>query len=177
MPMPPCPFPPSKLAPSQAELDWLHDWLVTKCESCRVLEFGCGVTTWCIHEALKRNFGISSGPEGYSYRAIEDFKPCVEAVKKHLPGIIVTDNWEGIGKYYRELVFVDSSCGCGLPGLHREICVKAVEDHQAAGDILILHDWRKRSGKAARAYVESCGKYELIDSFNGRTGLGIYRRV
>lgn len=172
MPMPPCPFPPSKLAPSQSELDWLYDWLISNnIMAAGIIEFGCGVTTWALYHGA-----LDTGLDQKSYLCFEDYQPCVDAIRKFLTCVDIQTEWKHIKWNQADLVFVDSSCGCGKPGLHREDCVKAVEDHQSDGDILIIHDWRKKSGRKARAYLESCGKYELIDSFDGRTGLGIYRR-
>jgi predicted O-methyltransferase YrrM len=161
------PFEPSELAPSQKEMAWLYEFLGGLNDQINsVLEFGCGVTTYVINEAVEPEY----------YMAVEEFEKCINDVNTHVPNVKTTQSWKDFEGRKFDLVFVDSSAGCGKKkGLFRDKAVMAAEPCMTDETIVILHDWKRRSGKAPRAYLESNG-WELVASFDGRTGLGAYRR-
>ena len=159
------PFEFSKLAPSVAELEWLHNYLSEMNDSINsVLEFGCGITTWVINDAL----------EASKYMAIEEFEQCIKDVNTHVPSVKISNNWDSFKGETFDLVFVDSSAGCGMKGLNRDKALIASLPCLSEESIVIIHDWRKRSGKAPRKYLEDAG-WDLIAKCEIKSGLGVYR--
>lgn len=157
-------FPRSRVSPSQAELDWLAAYLREKPFK-SVVEFGCGVTTAVIYEALP----------WARYLAIEDFEhPGIAEINKRYPAITIEKNWENIELYKWDLALVDSSAGCGCDGLNRDKAAQAVVDHLQPGGVILIHDWKGRSGKKPRAWLESNG-WRLVDHCDAGTGWGAYQ--
>jgi len=167
-------FPPSRRAPPLEELDWLHHWLSKNNKGLdTVLEFGCGITSWVISDALKPKL----------YVAMEGFQPCINMTEKHVPKIqIVKTNWDDIPRIGYNVLFVDASTN---PPKHlkpmgkrifRDDAIKYSENFIAKDAIVILHDWNYKEGwRLPRKYVEDKG-YVLIDSLSSRYGMGIYKR-
>jgi hypothetical protein len=164
-------FPFSKLAPTEKELIWISTYL-TSCnfKNCKVLEFGCGITSWVINESLKPKI----------YVAMEHYQQCIIDTLKNVPKInIITTTWHQIPQDVYDFVFIDSSAGYppGGDGLFRDKAIEFVESQKMINDnsFIMIHDWHARSGKSSRNYLEK-NNYKLRASFNDRTGVGIYSK-
>lgn len=164
-------FPFSQLAPTEKELDWMNTWLKANVkQNCKVLEFGCGITSWIINEALK--------PE--IYVAMEHYPQCIKDTLKHVPNIkMVQTTWHQIPQDVYDFIFIDSSAGYppGGDGLYRDKAIEFVESQQMIHNktFIMVHDWHARSGKGSRKYLEKNG-YKLAGSFSDRTGVGVYSK-
>ena len=165
----PATFKKSDLAPSDEEIEWLWCWLQrneVQNNAKNVLEFGCGITTLILQDALHPQFLIS----------IEDYQPCIDMVRKHLHRLnfAIFKNWTPVDKYEWNVVLVDSSsCGKWEEGYHRDMVVKAILPHMAPDGIIILHDWKKVASKRAKRVLDKEG-WELLDACYTRNGWGIY---
>lgn len=177
------PFSAGDLAPTPEELEWEIDTLKKYCDMPQaVLEFGCGITTWAatfgIRTFARRKvfFAADHGVDYYAYLAIETHAPLIEAVRQHAPIVKIESTWENLGIFAPyNLVIIDSSAGCGRDGEHRDEALRAAEPHMMVNAMVLIHDWRRRSGRKVRAYLES-ERYKLLESYKGRTGWGLYRR-
>jgi hypothetical protein len=172
-------FPFSRLAPTQGELEYMCEFLVNHFEGAdpiNVLEFGSGVSTWAIYNGVT-NY-MNNREKCTNYIAVEDWEQNVIDTKKNLPMVnIIDSSWEDIPKNQYSVVFVDSSaCRPGPParGLYRHEATEYAESLMAENALVIIHDWHHRSGKGPRRYLEGRG-YNLVGSFKGRTGVGIYQ--
>jgi len=162
-------FTVTRVSPTIPELEFMHDWCKNNvAEGANILEFGAGPTTWAIATAISPS----------KYVCMEHWVPSIKDVIDHLEDItIVKTDWYGIPDNIKyDLVFVDSSAGYppGGDGLHRHDACEFSERLLKDGGHIMIHDWRKRSGHKSRLYLESKG-YELVASFNGRTGVGVYK--
>ena len=162
----------SRMAPTRRELRWFHDYLseMRNGKAWKVLEFGCGISTWAINDALQPDI----------YLAIEAYEPSMQEVSKHCPNVILKKKWGPIKQRRWNFIFVDSSAGYRnlhpVPGLFRRECIRFAEKSMTPDCLVSIHDWRHRLySKRARRYLERSG-YELVNSFTGRTGIGVYRR-
>ena len=158
------PFPVGRLALRKEERIWLSN-VLKKYKADNILEFGCGASTWIINESLKPS----------KYTAIEDYQPNIDMIKDHCPNVKIIDNWDFSENEQYDFVFVDSSAGCGIRGMHRDKAIIASEPYMTDDCILAIHDWNTNLGKKPRAYLEQRG-WELLDSTPLRKGLGVYRR-
>ena len=162
----PTDFEKSKLAPRNDELIWMHRQLRNKSIN-SVLEFGCGITTWIIHKATSPNL----------YVAIEEYAPCIREVRKHLKDVVIISAWSDIPEGSFDLVFVDSSAGCGKKGLHRVESAQRAHSQLKKGGYMMIHDSHRRSGRAVSRYLKNSEHYKLLASFGGRTGVEIFQKV
>lgn len=180
----------SKRAPHIREMEELWKWLYInynkKIE--KVLEFGCGVTSIVINEAV----------EPKEYVSVEKFEPCIKTVGEHVKNIkFITTDWSDIPKQMYDLVFVDSCTAPpeGLKALIRTVpmakgtpfrndAIHYVKDYIGEKTIVIIHDWNhyKKEWRAHREYLEN-NNFKLIWSFykdEGKIvqyyGLGAYIR-
>lgn len=164
-------FPFSKLAPTEKELVFMNNWLATSTlRGCKVLEFGCGITSWAINDALKPSV----------YVAIEHWPQCIKDTIKHIPNInMITTTWHQIPQDVYGFVFIDSSAGYppGGNGLYRDKAIEFIESQKMIDkkSVIMIHDWHANSGKGSRRLLERTG-YRLIASFNDRTGVGVYSK-
>ena len=177
----------SKLAPTMQELEWLHHWLKENirwtgygggqvAQEWMILEFGCGITTYVIANAICL---------WYSYHIIETYQPNIDSISEYITEnendycdsneILIYNNWDHIKDELWDIIFVDSSCGCGLKGYHREKTIQAAEPFMADDCIVAIHDWRRRGGQKPRAYLESNG-YKLIACYDKQNGIGVYQK-
>jgi len=163
-------FSVTRVSPTIPELDFMHDWCKENMQdNANILEFGAGPTTWAIATAITPN----------RYICMEHWVPSITDVIDHLEDIeIIKTNWYAIPddiKY--DLVFVDSSAGYppGDDGLHRHEACEFSSRLLADGGHIMIHDWRKRSGARSRVWLEANG-FECVASFNGRTGVGVFKR-
>jgi len=161
-------FTMTRVSPTIEELQFMHKWCTKNVlQKAKILEFGAGPTTWAIHKAVNPSL----------YVAVEDWPSTVKDVMNHLSDVkIVKSTWFDIPEEEYDFIFVDSSAGYPpkSPGLHRDEAAKYGERLLKKGGFIMLHDWRKRSGKGPRQYLESNG-YKLVDSLRGRTGVGVYQ--
>lgn len=162
-------FTMTRVSPTIAELEFMHDWCKKNLnDGSNILEFGAGPSTWALATAVKSN----------RYVCMEHWIPSIKDVLDHLDDItIIKTDWYAIPddiKY--DFVFVDSSAGYppGDHGLRRHDACEFSERLLKDGGYIMIHDWRKRSGRKSRIYLESKG-YELVGSFDGRTGVGVYK--
>lgn len=160
----------TRVSPTMEELDFIHDWCRNNIEEGgNVLEFGAGPTTWALATAINANVYVS----------MEHWAPAITDVLDHLEDIqFVKTNWYAIPddiKY--DLVFVDSSAGYppGGDGLHRDKACEFSERLLSDNGHIMIHDWRKRSGRKSRIWLENNG-FECVASCDGRTGVGVYKR-
>jgi len=174
----PLKFKVSKRAPSKSEMEWLNNWLDSQSwgEDLKVLEFGCGITTWVINNSLKPS----------KYYCVEDFKPCINQVKDHVKNVqFISTTWDDIPKEKYDLVFVDAS-SCAPKGLvsiigegeivFRDDAIHYVMDFVSDDCFFIVHDWCYRSGwLRSKRYFEA-RNYKLIDSFKKEHGWGVYQK-
>lgn len=164
-------FPFSKLAPSVAELEWINSWLqVNIPKGKKVLEFGCGITSWVINESIQPS----------KYVAMEHYNQCIIDTLKHVPNInIIKTTWHQIPQDVYDFIFIDSSAGYppGGDGIFRNKAIEFIESQQMVHNktIIMIHDWHHRSGKSSRKYLEN-NNYKLIGSFSDRTGVGAYQK-
>lgn len=172
----PATFTPSKRAPSLQELDWLHNWLSgnkDKYNLEKVLEYGCGITSWVLFDALNPKIQV----------AMEAFQPCIDITVKHVPNIqMIKTNWNDIPKIKYDVLFVDASTNPppDLKPMHKTIfrndAIKYSESFISEKAIVILHDWNYKEGwRLPRKYVEDNG-YTLIASLSTKFGFGIYQK-
>lgn len=159
----------TRVSPTIEELEFMYNWCKNNiAEGSNVLEFGAGPTTWALSKAINPT----------NYICMEHWIPSIKDVLDHLDNItMVRTDWYSIPDDIEyDLVFVDSSAGYppGDSGLHRHDACEFSERLLKNGGYIMIHDWRKRSGKKSRQYLEN-KKYKLVDSFNGRTGVGIYK--
>lgn len=158
----------TRVSPTIDELSFINKWCnLNLKEGCKILEFGSGPSTWAIHTACKPSL----------YVAVEDWVPTLRNISKFVDVTFIRSLWYDIPEENYDLIFVDSSAGYppGTPGLHRDEAIKYSERFLNNNGYIMIHDWRKRSGKAPRLYLENSG-YKLVDSFNGRTGVGVYQK-
>jgi len=167
----------SKRAPSKVEIRLLHEWLSENCKGKikSVLEFGCGITTLALNESIEPEIHV----------CFEQFKPCIETVKQHVPTVqIIESDLHGIPKHPYDLILVDSSTGAplGLDTLEgnafRDDAIKYVEAFCAKDRIFIVHDWnhRQASWRRPRRYLEKNG-YTLLHKIDeAGYGFGIYQK-
>lgn len=162
----PARFQMSKLAPTRLELSELYAlmrlwrqvvWMTKQKRTLRVLEFGCGVTTAAIVLGLG---------EPYEYFAMEEYQPCVDEVRKYFPHVHV-GSCLGIfldtqADKPLDVLFVDSSAGLGIKGLHRRRCLELTKC--LVDGLVVVHDWNTRSGREIRKYIEGMGWYEFAKS-------------
>jgi hypothetical protein len=164
-------YPKSKYAPTIGELEFMHDWIKNNIKNkINVLEFGSGITTWVMSDALGNNLN--------EYIAMEDIQ-FIKEPARHCPKVkFITTSWYQIpeDKKY-DLIFVDSSAGYppGTPGLHRVDALQYSEKLMSDKAIIIMHDWHGRSGKEVRRHLEA-NNYIIQAKIEDKTGLGIYRR-
>lgn len=159
----------TRVSPTLDELEFIYDWCKNNInKGSNVLEFGAGPTTWAICKAI----------EPSKYVCMEHWIPSIKDVVDHLDNItIIESDWYAIPDDIEyDFVFVDSSAGYppGSTGLHRHDACEFSGRLLNDGGYIMIHDWRKRSGKKSRQYLEKNG-YELVDHFNGRTGVGVYK--
>ena len=164
----------SCMAPTKKELKWFHKYLskmhMRNGKAWKVLEFGCGISTWTINNALQPD----------TYLAIETYKPSIQEVSRYCPNVIISKKWDPIRKGGWNFIFVDSSAGyrnlIPVPGLYRRECIRFAEKFMAPDCLISIHDWHHRLySKRARRYLERSG-YKLVNSFISTTGIGIYKR-
>lgn len=167
----------TRVSPTIQELEFMHDWCKNNiAQHSNVLEFGAGPSTWAISTAINPN----------KYVSVEDWEPAIKDVVDHINNNkninfnidIVRRTWYDIPddiKY--DFVFVDSSAGYppGATGLHRDEAAKYGDSLLASNGTIMIHDWHKRSGKKPRIWLENNG-FKLVDSFHGRTGVGVFQR-
>lgn len=160
----------TRVSPTIPELEFIHSWCKANVsEGGNVLEFGAGPTTWAISTAINPD----------RYICMEHWVPSIQDVVDHLSDVeIIRTNWFAIPddiKY--DFVFVDSSAGYppGGDGLHRHDACEFSERLLSKNGFIMIHDWRRGSGSKPRAWLEANG-FELVESFNGRTGVGVYKR-
>jgi len=157
------------VSPTIPELEFIHEWWKDNLEQgCKVLEFGAGPTSWAIQKAVNPSL----------YVAVEDWPDTIKDVIDHLDDIqIITSTWLDIPEETYDFIFVDSSAGYppGDGGLHRDEATKFGERLMSENGFIMLHDWHGRSGGRPRRYLENNG-YELVASFENRTGVGVYKR-
>lgn len=158
----------TRVSPTIPELEFMYEWCTKNIpKNSKVLEFGAGPSTWAIYSAVSPSVYVS----------VEDWVPSIKDVTEHIDGVkFIRSTWFDIPEDEYDFIFVDSSAGFPpkTPGLHRDEAVKYGERLLKKGGYIMIHDWRKRSGKAPRQYLESSG-YVLIDKCDGRTGVGVYR--
>jgi hypothetical protein len=166
-------FKKSALAPPQAEIEWMAACFTNLrgiYKPKKVLEFGCGVTTYLLWNYINPRTMIS----------IEDYQPNIDEVRKWIkyPEFGVFKHWDSIYSEYWDLVFIDSSAGCGkATGHHRDESLMACMPHLAKHAIVILHDWLHAEGKKPRRILDANPEtWELIDGYHCGRGIGIYRR-
>jgi hypothetical protein len=166
----------SRRCPSIQELQALWTWLDTnyKDKIKSVLEFGCGVTSWVLHNTIKHE----------KYVIVEQFQPCIETVKKHVSNIEIVDFWDKIPANKYDLLFVDASTGAPA-GLKprastnrvpfRDDAIDYVKDMLHQNSIVIIHDWQHRhyNWRVHRRYLEDNG-YKCIWSCPIGYGFGAY---
>jgi len=166
------PFPKSKLAPTDEELDWLgekvHSQLVGS-----LLEFGCGVTTWAMEQMLLQD---SADP----ILCVEDISGDNEFIAANVANVRehtqaeFQGHWD-FGEREFDFVFLDSSAGAAKPGLQRHVALASCELNLQPGAHIVVHDWFKRSGTRVKAYVEADPRYEVLETFKGRTGMALLK--
>ena len=182
-------FKVSSRAPTKKEIRWLYKILSSEKYSSyrgkKVLEFGCGITSYAISQALDPKL----------YIAVENFQPCMDMCKIHIPGIqFVSTDWSDIPKNKYNVVMVDAS-SCPPKGLKLVNAVSRqgvpVEKHAPFRDdainyilpytknttIFICHDafhnnpvWHMPC-----IFLENHG-YECIDSFAFKKGIAVFRK-
>ena len=174
----PLTFEPSRRAPSKKEMDWLHNWIKSKSfpQNSKILEFGCGITTWVISDAIG---------EYEKYLCVENFEPCINKVKQHVKKVdFISTSWADIPKEPYNLVFVDaSSCPPKnlksiIPGatLFRDDAINYVINFTSDDCVFIIHDWcYKLSWLRPQKYFTELN-YKLIDCLKTRHGIGIYQK-
>ena len=169
-------FVPSRRSPSVQELEALWDWLDKNYRDKikTILEFGCGVTSWVLHNSLNYT----------KYIAVEQFQPCIDTVKSHVPNIEIIGYWDKIPKDSYDLLFVDASTGwpAGLKPLaitnrrpFRDDAIHYVKDMLHKDTIVIIHDWQHKqyNWRVHRRYLEDNG-YKCIWSCAVGYGFGAY---
>lgn len=166
----------SKRAPRRDELEALWNWLYTNYHSRdkKVLEFGSGITSWVLNDALNPKLHV----------CVEQFPISVENVIKQVPSVqIITRDWSNIPKYDYDILFVDSSTGApkdlkslDIGGIFRHDAIHYVRDMITKDAIVIIHDWNhKPRWMQARKYLESNG-YGLLWSYASKYGFGAYQK-
>lgn len=168
-------FKRSKRAPSKEELEWLYNWLHENKEKYnlnKVLEFGCGITSWILNNAIKPEIHV----------AMEIYKPCIKTTLEHVPDIkIIQTIWDDIPKISYDVIFIDGSSGCPPKiaakgkGIYRKEALKYSKEIMAKNALIIIHDWRhKKIGwLRLRNYLDE--NYEFIDGCKIGYGFGIYK--
>ena len=110
-------FSVTRVSPTIKELEFIYDWC-KKSKPKKILEFGCGPTTWAIHQGA-----TNDGLEPLSlYVAMEHWVPSIKDVVNHIPTVkIIKSIWYDIPNEKYDLVFIDSSAGYppGGSGLYR----------------------------------------------------------
>lgn len=169
-------FQRSKRSPLVEELEFIHNFISKyNFENPSVLEFGGGITTWTISNALE---------SWSSYCCVETYMPQVEQIEKHLTEIKCVQNWNDIPQIPYNLVFVDSSSGSpkdlksvregGI--VFRDDAVNYVLPFVSEEAVFIFHDWcYKKEWQYAWRFLESKG-YKLIDSYKSKFGVGVFRK-
>jgi len=163
----------SRRCPSLKELEELYLFLNGK-KFNNVLEFGCGVTSWVLYSALKYE----------KYISVEQFQPCIDTVKKHVPNIEIIGYWEQIPKMKYDLLFVDASTGApaGLKPrsstnkvAFRDDAIDYVKDLLHKDSLVIIHDWNHKqyNWRVHRRYLEDNG-YECVWNCPVGYGFGAY---
>jgi predicted O-methyltransferase YrrM len=154
-----------KKAPRKEELEWLY-YNIQELEPKRILEYGTGLTTMAINQALR--------PERYVVICDEEDK--VKKVREYVPNAEFREDWnfdEDTDEF--DLVFVDSSSGSGIKGLHRDLAIKAVEPFMAPNCVVVIHDWTHKMGSAAKNYLEQ--NNWVLEKFTAQhRGFGFYVR-
>ena len=173
----PSTFKRTKRCPNKEELRFLHN-IVKKLipEDSNILEFGCGITTLAITQALKGE---------YRYIAVEQFKVCIKPVKQHIETVeFITTDWNDIPEIEYDLIFVDSSTGAPPKlapvdkKIFRKDSIKFSEPMLKENGYMITHDWNyhRPQWKNAARYPEKLGM-TLVDSLESYFGLGVYQKV
>ena len=167
----------SKRAPRRDELEALWNWLYTNHngKEWRVLEFGSGITSWVLNDAIHPELHV----------CVEQFPISIENVIKHVPSVqIVSTDWSDIPKHDYNMLFMDSSTGApkdlspliATAGVFRHDAIHYVRDMIAKDAIVIMHDWNhKAKWRLSRTYLEENG-YDLIWSYTSKYGFGAYCR-
>lgn len=160
----------SDLAPTRDELKFIYDWLIANKIDGDVLEFGCGITTWAVYNAVKPK----------NYFALETHPGCLVSMHEHLPQVkIIATTWNDIPKIPYGVVFVDSSVGrpAGGDGIYRDEAAKYGINLAARDAVVILHDVNmNRRGYQNTIKAVLAEEFKEVARFKGRTGVGIYRR-
>lgn len=176
----PSSFVRSKRSPTLPELEALYDFLEPyneKIDAPNILEFGCGITSYVISEALYKF---------YAYVAVETFQPCIDMVKQHCIGIEVVNNWNAIPEEQYDIMFVDGSAGypenlkpiapipaCKIP--FRNDAIDYTKHMMKPNGIIILHDHNHTYNyQMPRRYLENF-QWKLIWEYKGKYGLGAYQ--
>lgn len=173
------PFAPSRRAPPLQDLQFMHNWLQNKSFT-KILEFGGGITTYVIADALKKF---------EKYVCVENYQPCIENISTHIENIeIVQDSWNSIPKEEYDFIFVDSS-SCAPKGLKsinknqsaifRDDALHYIMDFVHPNCYFMVHDWSYHGGwLRVKKYFEDRNKnFTLIDSFKSKHGVGIYQKL
>ena len=165
----------SKRCPPIQELEWLAKWCIkNKKPNLKVLEFGCGITSWILCETLSPKIQV----------AVEQYPECIMQVKKHCPDIEIVSTWDLIPKNNYDWLLIDSSTGWpeGIKPMtakrpFRDDAVKYALPLCKKNVTVILHDYdhRKAGWRVARVWLENNG-FECIDKYRYRFGFGIMRR-
>ena len=165
----------SKRAPRRDELEALWIFLKKIDNVDSILEFGSGITSWVLYNALSPK----------KYVSVESFEISVNNVKKNVPNVEIVDTWDKIPNYNYDIVFIDSSTGapkglqCLYPqwGVFRHDAIHYVRDLIKKDTIVIMHDWNhKAKWRVTRTYLEENG-YELVWSYTSKYGFGAYRKI
>ena len=169
----------SSRAPSKPEMIWLDEWLKQRSwkPETKILEFGCGITTWVISNAI---------PERTDYYCVEGFEPCVNQVKEHVDNVeFISTTWDDIPQKKYDLAFVDAS-SCPPKGLvsilgkgervFRDDAIHYVMDFVSDDCFFIIHDWCYKGGWLRPQQYFTNRNYRLIASLKARHGLGIYQK-
>lgn len=171
-------FKRSRRSPLISELNWIYSWIVSKnFEKCNILEFGGGITTWTISEALNKKWEL--------YCCVETYLPQVEQIKSHIHGIECVDSWDKIPPINYNIIFVDSSSGWpkGLKSIRtgqkifRDDAVNYSLKFANNDTYYILHDWSyKGQWLFAPKFLLNNG-FKLVDSHRNRFGVGIFQKA
>ena len=173
------PFQKSRLAPSDRELLWLHK-LCKEFGPQRILEIGCGITTWVIDNSCnpKTYVAVEITPNEKARKnpKFAGWYPNIENVKKLCPNVKIQENWK-YGDLSFDFMFLDSSAGCKVRkrGVFRHVALQAAEPYLEDGAIVVIHDWNKRDGRGPRNRVTKSNKYSFMRSLNHKQGIAALR--
>lgn len=148
----------NKKDPREDELIWLYNF-IRKLNIKKILQIGAGPVSWVLK---------SINPD--LHVIIEDSDDKIKQINFNAT-ILKTWDYEDYGPF--DLVYVDSSSGSQMSGLHRDLAIQNSEDHINTDSILIIHDYSAKIGKQAREYCER-NNYKLISKSNIGKEFGVY---